>query len=128
MKIIQLKRAKMEVTPFGGLLLVHDFIRNIGKETKIGFGLEYLPFSSFRGNAVWFATGLLSYNVAIAMKNLVLPEVYRDKEIETIRYWIYSIPAWTVEHGRKVYWALSCDKRQFKEIKGIRNRCLAFGF
>ena len=39
-----------------------------------------------------------------------------------------SIPAWIVEHGRKVYWALSCDKRQFKEIKGIRNRCLASGF
>ncbi|RKX55026.1 MAG: hypothetical protein DRP50_03535 [Thermotoga sp.] len=32
MKIIHLKRAKMEVTPFGGLLLVHDFIRNIGLE------------------------------------------------------------------------------------------------
>ena len=101
---------------------------NLIKETKIGFGLEYLPFSSFRGNAVWFATGLLSYNVAVAMRNLVLPEVYRDKEIETIRYWIYSVPAWIVEHGRKVYWALSCDKRQFEEIKGIRNRCLASGF
>ena len=101
---------------------------NLIKETKIGFGLEYLPFSSFRGNVVWFATGLLSYNVAVAMKNLVLPEVYRDKEIKTIRYWIYSIPAWIVEHGRKVYWALSCDKRQFKEIKRIRNRCLASGF
>ena len=35
MKIIYLKRAKMEVTPFGGLLLVHDFIRNIGLEAFV---------------------------------------------------------------------------------------------
>ncbi|RKX52631.1 MAG: hypothetical protein DRP50_07115, partial [Thermotoga sp.] len=35
MKIIHLKRAKMEVTPFGGLLLVHDFIRNIGLEAFV---------------------------------------------------------------------------------------------
>ncbi len=30
-----LKRAKMEVTPFRGLLLVHDFIRNIGLEAFV---------------------------------------------------------------------------------------------
>lgn len=35
MKIIQLKRAKKRATPFGGLILIHDFIHNIGLEAFV---------------------------------------------------------------------------------------------
>jgi len=51
MKIIHLKRVKMEVTPFGGLLLVHDFIRNIGLEA---FVKDRFPSpDSNRGRSPW---------------------------------------------------------------------------
>ncbi|MCD6238001.1 MAG: hypothetical protein J7K51_01525 [Thermotogae bacterium] len=51
MKIIHLKRAKMEVTPFGGLLLVHDFIRNIGLEAFVKD--RFPPPGSNRGRSPW---------------------------------------------------------------------------
>ena len=51
MKIIHPKRVKMKVTPFGGLLLVHDFIRNIGLEV---FVKDRFPASgSNRGRSPW---------------------------------------------------------------------------
>ena len=51
MKIIHLKRTKMEVTPFGGLLLVHDFIRNIDLEVFVKD--RFSPPGSNRGRSPW---------------------------------------------------------------------------
>jgi len=51
MKIIHLKRVKMKVTPFGGLLLVHDFIRNISLEALLKD--RFPPPGSSRGRSPW---------------------------------------------------------------------------
>ena len=73
------------------------------KEGKLGFGMEYLPCGQLGANAVFFRIGLLAYNLSIAMKLLVFPKEYRNRQIRTIRWRVYQWAGYLVRHaGRKV--------------------------
>ncbi|RKX52065.1 MAG: hypothetical protein DRP50_07900, partial [Thermotoga sp.] len=80
MKIIHLKRAKMEVTPFGGLLLVHDFIRNIGLEAFVKDRFP-APGSNRGRSPLQFISSTILMQHAGGRKVI---------DIETIRYWIFD--------------------------------------
>ena len=66
-------------------------IENHIKELKNGFSLEQMPSGDFYANALYFAIGVLTYNTFIIMKNNLLPESYRDKTINTVRWSIVNI-------------------------------------
>jgi hypothetical protein len=40
-----------------------DASENRIKDLKVGFGMEYMPCGSIRANAVFFAIGVLTYNL-----------------------------------------------------------------
>jgi hypothetical protein len=65
-------------------------IENAIKELKIGFGMEDIPTGDYFANALFFAIGVLVYNTAVIMKLYLLPEEFRNKTIETIRWSVVS--------------------------------------
>jgi len=60
-------------------------IENIIKELKIGIYMESLPSGDFGASSFWFALGVLVYNTFIFQRELVLPEYYGRKTIQTLR-------------------------------------------
>ncbi|MDE3179415.1 MAG: transposase [Acidobacteriota bacterium] len=47
---------------------------NWHKELKAGLGMEQMPCGEFGANAMYFALGVLAYNLAQVLKRQVLPE------------------------------------------------------
>ena len=72
------------------------------KELKHGFGMNGLPFGTFKANGVFFRIGVCAYNLFILFKLDALPQRFRKSQIQTIRLYIYQIPAKVV-----------CTARQF---------------
>ena len=56
---------------------------NWHKELKVGFGMEQMPCGQFEANAVYFAIGVLAYNLAQLLKRRVLPVAYRTVTVAT---------------------------------------------
>jgi hypothetical protein len=106
------------------LSIIHDHNRrgnaeNYIKEIKNGFGLEYIPTNDIYSNAVYFAIGLLAYNLAIGFKDF-LPEEFKKSTIATLRFYLISIPGKVVYHGRLLL--LKLQKRFLEFIELIRRR------
>lgn len=93
------------------------------KEGKLGFGVEYLPCSQLGANAVFFRIGLLAYNLSIAMKLLVFPKEYRNRQIRTIRWRVYQWAGYWVKHaGRKVL-RVCAPEDMIRFFRRCRHRC-----
>ena len=52
--------------------------------------MEDIPTGDYFANALFFAIGVLVYNTAVIMKLYLLPEEFRNKTIETIRWSVVS--------------------------------------
>lgn len=83
------------------------------QEAKYGFSMKYLPMSTVRGNAVWFAIGMLAYNLGVLLKQMVLNIHPLSIRMQTIRYRFYQVPAKLVRSGGKLVWKLFCSKKRF---------------
>jgi len=57
-------------------------IENHIKEIKCGFGMQKLPSGDFGGDDLYFGIGILTYNLFIAQRHLVMPERWRAKTIK----------------------------------------------
>ena len=66
---------------------------NVIKENKNGFGMFKMPSGSFAGNAIFFAIGVLCYNLFIAQKLYTMPCAYGKKTIKSIRWLLLELPA-----------------------------------
>jgi hypothetical protein len=49
-----------------------DASENRIKDLKVGFGMEYMPCGSFQANAVFFAIGVLTYNLYLGFRSHAL--------------------------------------------------------
>ena len=63
-----------------------DKSENVNKELIGGFGLSKLPCQEEMANAAYFQLAMLSHIVVVAFKELALPEDWRYKTIETLRF------------------------------------------
>ena len=100
---------------------------NYHKEAKGGFNLEYLPCDDFHANAFWFAIGLLSYNVHILAKEYLLPESWRKKTIQTIRWQLIHVAGKVVKHARDIWLKLAgLSDELFSIFKQARYNCWRF--
>ena len=93
------------------------------KETKLGFGTEYLPCGQLGANAVFFRIGLLAYNLSIAMKLLVFPREYRNRQIRTIRWRVYQWAGYLVRHAGRVVFRLCAPADVVGLFRRCRHRC-----
>jgi hypothetical protein len=100
-------------------------IENHIKELKGGFGMESMPSGNFAGNAVWFAIGVMSYNLFIAQKLFTLPEDWQNKTIKSIRWLLVEVAGKWIEHGRQVILKLAAGKKKFDIYLQMRQRIYA---
>jgi hypothetical protein len=101
-------------------------VENIIKELKIGVGMESLPSGDFGANAFWFALGVLTYNMFVLQKELLLPKEYRPKTIGTLRWALIEIAGKVVRHGRRLWLLLATTRQKLKIYCDMRKGCMAF--
>ena len=101
-------------------------IENIIKELKIGFGIEDIPTGDYFANALFFAIGVLVYNTFIMIKTHLLPEEFKTKTIETIRWSIINIAGKFINHGRRLVLLLASTADKLLLYNRMRNDCKIF--
>jgi hypothetical protein len=68
---------------------------------------------------VYFAIGLLAYNLSIGFKDF-LPEEFKRSTLATLRFYLISIPGKVVLHGRQLI--LKLKKRFLEFLEYIRRQ------
>lgn len=101
-------------------------VENIIKELKIGMGMESLPSGDFGANAFWFALGVLTYNMFVLQKELLLPKEYRPKTIGTLRWALIEIAGKVVRHGRMLWLLLATTWQKVEIYCDMRKGCMTF--
>jgi hypothetical protein len=97
---------------------------NWHKELKLGFGLEQLPCGQIAANALFFAIGVLAYNLGVLLKAEVLPEQYRHSSVQTLRWQLYRLAAKLVRHGRQWILKVRTDSEKLALLLAVRKKCL----
>lgn len=59
-------------------------IENVIKEIKGGFDMEGMPSGDFKANAIYFAIGIMTYNLFVAQKLFTMPYEWVNKTIKGI--------------------------------------------
>lgn len=93
---------------------------NYNKELKSGFGMDHAPCQSLRANAVWLEIGVLTHNLAVVVKRLLLGGEWVTKTIDTLRWQLIFIAGKVVWHGRWLW--LRVRACHYELLKAIRDR------
>lgn len=101
-------------------------MENIIKELKLGIGMENLPSGDFGANSLWFSIGVLVYNTFILQKELLLPDQFRTKTIQTLRWALIGIAGKVVRHGRRLLLLLATTWDKYNIYFQMRKRCMTF--
>jgi hypothetical protein len=72
---------------------------NWHKELKACLEMGADAVGEFAANAMYFAIGVLAYNLAQRLKRQVLPESYRTATVATLPWKLYRLVAKLVRHG-----------------------------
>ena len=96
---------------------------NWHKELKIGFGMDQMPCGQFDANALYFAIGVLAYNLAQLLKRQVLPESYRTVTVATLRWKLYRLAGKLVRHARRWILQIQADAEKWLLLETARLRC-----
>ena len=100
---------------------------NWHKELKIGVGMEQMPCGQFQANAMYFAIGVLAYNLAQLLKRRVLPESYRTATVATLRWKLYRLAGKLVRHARGWVLRIKADLEKFELLQAARLCCALLG-
>jgi Transposase DDE domain group 1 len=98
---------------------------NWHKELKSGLGMEQMPCGQFEANALYFAIGVLAYNLAQLLKRQVLPESYRQVTVATLRWKLYRLAGKLVRHARAWILQVKADTEKWLLVESARRRCAA---
>ena len=98
---------------------------NWHKELKIGMGMEQMPCGQLGANALYFAIGVLAYNLAQLLKRQVLPESYRQVTVATLRWKLYRLAGKLVRHARAWILQVKAGTEKWLLLESARRRCAA---
>jgi Transposase DDE domain group 1 len=98
---------------------------NWHKELKIGRGMEQMPCGEFEAHAMYFAIGVLAYNLAQLLKRQVLPESYGTATVATLRWKLYRLAGKLVRHARGWMLQIKADGEKWRLLESARRRCAA---
>ena len=98
---------------------------NWHKELKLGFGMEQLPCGQFDANALFFAIGVLAYNLGLVLKAEVLPSEYRHSTVQTLRWQLYRLAGKLVRHGRQWLLKIRTESPKLVVLLAVRQKCFA---
>jgi len=99
-------------------------MENIIKELKCGIGMEQMPSGSFEANAVYFAIGVLTYNLYVAQKYLIIREGYERKTIHTLRWSFIQVVGRIVRHAGRVILKITTSLERFRHFLRVRQKHL----
>src|SRR4030066_566210 len=101
-------------------------VENFIKELKIGFGMGQMTRGGFAANALWFALGVLAYNLTQAEKLLFLDEAWRSKTTAPLRWQLIETAGRLIRHGRRLILRLATSVEKYRLFLEIRRLCAAF--
>jgi hypothetical protein len=96
---------------------------NWHKELKVGFGMEQMPCGQFEANALYFALGVLAYNLGQLLKRRVLPASYRTLTVATLRWKVYRLAGKLVRHARGWMLQIKADLEKWLLLQSARLCC-----
>jgi hypothetical protein len=96
---------------------------NWHKELKSGLGMEQMPCGQFEANALYFAIGVLAYNLAQLLKRQVLPASYRTATVTTLRWKVYRLVGKLMHHARGWVLQIKADLEKWRLLQSARARC-----
>ena len=96
---------------------------NWHKELKSGLGMEQMPCGQFEANAMYFAIGVLAYNLARLLKRQVLPVAYRTATVATLRWKVYRLAGKLVRHARGWMLQIKVDLEKWRLLQSARVCC-----
>lgn len=62
-----------------------------------------LPSQLFGANAAWWQMMILAFNVNAAMKRLVLGEIWVNRRMKAVRFWLINLPGRIHKRGRQLF-------------------------
>ena len=96
---------------------------NWHKELKLDVGIEQMPCGQKEANGLYFAIGVLAYNLAQLLKRRVLPEAYRTVTLATLRWKVYRLAGKLVRHARGLILQIKADPEKWWLLQSARLRC-----
>jgi len=96
---------------------------NWHKELKLDVGMEQMPCGQKEANALYFAIGVLAYNLAQLLKRRVLPESYRTATLATLRWKVYRLAGKLVRHARGLILQIKADTEKWLMLQFARRQC-----
>jgi hypothetical protein len=96
---------------------------NWHKELKVGYAMEQMPCGETHANALYFAIGVLTYNLGVLLKEDVLPKQYRRSKVATVRWQIYRLAGKLVKHGRQWTLKVKSDGEKLAMLMSAREKC-----
>jgi len=100
-------------------------MENIIKELKVGMGMEQMPSGRFEANAMYFAIGVLTYNLYVAHKYFVIGEGYQKRTIHSLRWSLIQIPGKLIRHAGRLILKIAASVEKFGHYMRMRQRHLA---
>ncbi len=95
---------------------------NFNKEIKCGFSMESMPCGTFSANEVYFAIGILSYNLFIGFKSL--NPLFSNNTIKTFRWFFLNIAGKIIKHSGKIILKIKTDMDRFNTLLQLRQKIL----
>lgn len=102
----------------GTVELVHDIMKN-----ELGAGV--LPSGKFGANAAWYRLSVLTHNLLIAMKRLVLPPELRQARPKRLRFRVFTLPAKVIAHARGLIARIANRLLTLADALAVRTRILS---
>jgi hypothetical protein len=96
---------------------------NWQKELKLGMGMEQMPCGQFEANAMYFALGVLAYNLAQLLKKRVLPASYGSATVATLRWKVYRLAGKLVRHARGLILQIKANTEKWLLLQSARLQC-----
>ena len=89
-------------------------------------GVQF-PSKYFGANAAWWQIMLLAFKLSILMKQLVLPEKIKTKNLKGLRFHLINLSGLVIRHARGLFIKLSGGKDVFDFVNEIRKKIMVLG-
>jgi len=96
---------------------------NWHKELKLEFGMEQMPCGQLEANAVFFAIGVLAYNLSLVLQAELLPAEYRRASVATLRWKLYRLAGKLVSHAGAWVLQIKTEGAKLALLMAVRQKC-----
>jgi hypothetical protein len=89
-------------------------------EAKSGVGLRHLPCGQERANRIWFAVGMLTFNLLKLMQQQVLPTGWKHRTIQTLREKALRLVGKVTKSARQLTLKVRASLDQIDRLRTVR--------